>query len=89
MFPLYEEVKKLITSEMTDAVVKVQDLTGGGDHLGLLIVSDSFEGKMLLAQHRMVMDILKNKFKEDLHAVQLKTLTFKQAESQGINLEEK
>ncbi len=87
MFPLYDEIKDLITSEMKDAIIKVQDLTGGGDHLGLLIVSDSFQGKMLLAQHRMVMDILKNKFKEDLHAVQLKTMTFEQAKKQGIDLE--
>lgn len=86
MFPLYEEVKELITSELKDAVIKVHDLTGGGDHLGLLIVSDAFEGKLLLAQHRLVMDILKNKFKEDLHAVQLKTMTFAQAKKQEIDL---
>lgn len=87
MFPLFDEVQTLIKGEINDAVVKVHDLTGGGDHLGLLIVSDEFKGKMLLAQHRMIMDILKNKFKEDLHAVQLKTLTFEQAQKQGIDLD--
>lgn len=87
MFPLFDEVKELITAEITDAKVKVSDLTGGGDHLGLLIVSDAFKGKMLLQQHRMIMDILTNKFKEDLHAVQLKTMTYEQAEKQGIDLE--
>lgn len=87
MFPLFDEVKELITTQLTDAKIQVTDLTGGGDHLGLLIVSDEFKGKMLLQQHRMVMDILTNKFKEDLHAVQLKTMTFEQATKQGINLE--
>ncbi|OIQ17131.1 MAG: hypothetical protein BM556_13020 [Bacteriovorax sp. MedPE-SWde] len=87
MFPLFDEVKDLITTELKDAKVIVSDLTGGGDHLGLMIVSDEFKGKMLLQQHRMVMDILTNKFKEDLHAVQLKTLTFEQAEKQGIALD--
>ena len=87
MFPLFSEVKELITTNLKDAKIIVSDLTGGGDHLGLLIVSDEFKGKMLLQQHRMVMDILTNKFKEDLHAVQLKTLTFEQAEKQGIELE--
>lgn len=84
MFPLFNEVKNLIVEHLADAKVQVTDLTGGGDHLGLLIVSDAFKGKMLLAQHRMVMDILKNKFKEDLHAVQLKTMTHEQAQAQGI-----
>ncbi len=86
MFPLFDEVQDLIKLQLKDAVVKVHDLTGGGDHLGLMIISDEFKGKMLLAQHRMVMDILKNKFKEDLHAVQLKTLTFEQAQKQGIDI---
>ena len=87
MFPLFDEVKDLITTEIKDAKVRVNDLTGGGDHLGLLIISDEFKGKMLLQQHRMIMDILTNKFKEDLHAVQLKTMTFDQAQKQGIPLE--
>lgn len=87
MFPLFDEVEKLITTELSDAKVIVSDLTGGGDHLGVLIVSDEFKGKMLLQQHRLVMDILSGKFKEDLHAVQLKTMTYEQAEKQGINLE--
>lgn len=86
MFPLFDEVQDLIKLQLKDAVVKVHDLTGGGDHLGLMIISDEFKGKMLLAQHRMVMDILKNKFKENLHAVQLKTLTFEQAQKQGIDI---
>lgn len=86
MFPLFDEVKTLITTTIPDAKVAVNDLTGGGDHLGLLIISDAFKGKMLLAQHRMIMDILTNKFKEDLHAVQLKTLTHEQAKTQGITI---
>ncbi len=87
MFPLFDEVKILITEKLTDAKVAVSDLTGGGDHLGLLIISDQFKGKMLLAQHRMVMDILKEKFKDNLHAVQLKTLTHDQAREQGIEVQ--
>ena len=87
MFPLFDQVKTLITNELKDAKVKVNDLTGSGDHLGLLIVSDEFKGKMLLQQHRMIMDILSAKFNEDLHAVQLKTLTYEQAQKQGIELE--
>ena len=72
----FELVKSLIKEQLKDAEVEITDLTGSQDHLGLHIVSNEFKGKNLLAQHRMVMDILKEKLKEEIHAVQLKTETF-------------
>ncbi len=69
----FELVKKLIISQIPDAEVEVSDMTGTRDHLDLKITSDVFKGKGLLAQHRLVMDILKKSFSEDLHAVQIKT----------------
>lgn len=80
------EVENIIKSTLTDAQVKINDLTGTQDHLGITIVSDAFEGKGLLQQHRMVMDILKEKLKGELHAVQLKTLTFAKAKEKGIEV---
>ncbi len=65
----------LLEEKLPNSIVKTMDLTGTQDHVGLLVVSDEFEGKMLLAQHRLVMDILKEEFKQDLHAVQIKTMT--------------
>lgn len=72
----FSEVEDLIKRSLTDAEVEITDLTGTGDHLGLRIKSDAFKGKNLLAQHRMVMDILKESLKEKIHAVQLKTETY-------------
>jgi stress-induced morphogen len=77
----FEQVKALIKSEIEDAEVEIMDLTGTGDHLGLTVVSDVFKGKMLLDQHRLVMDILKEKFNENLHAVKIKTMTKEKAQS--------
>ena len=71
----FSEIKQLITSNLTDAIVEISDMTGTGDHLELHIKSDFFKDKNLLAQHRMVMDILKESLKEKLHAVKLKTET--------------
>lgn len=82
----FQPLVELIQSNIEDAKVQVTDLTGTADHLGLLVVSDVFSGKMLIAQHQMIMDILKEKLKEELHAVQIKTMTHEQAKSQGINL---
>lgn len=75
----FTEVKDLILAKIPDAKIQIQDLTGGRDHLGMMVISDHFEGKMLIEQHQMVMDILKEKLKSELHALQLKTMTFAQA----------
>ena len=70
-------VKELIIKHLPDAEVQVTDLTGTSDHLGLLVASDTFEGKMLIQQHQTIMDILKESLKERIHAVQIKTMTKK------------
>lgn len=80
----FQFVKDLITKGLPDAYVEVTDLTGTKDHLGIMIVSDAFEGKMLIQQHQMIMDLLKESLKKEIHAVQLKTLTKQKADAQGI-----
>lgn len=74
MNPL-DEVSELIRNQLTDAEVKVADMTGTLDHLEILVVSDAFKGKMLIDQHQMIMDILKDSLKEKIHAVKIKTMT--------------
>ena len=71
----FEKIKGLITSTIEDADVQITDLTGTRDHLGLVVTSNQFKGKMLIEQHRMVMDILKESLKEEIHAVKIKTIT--------------
>ncbi|MGB0452513.1 MAG: BolA/IbaG family iron-sulfur metabolism protein [Bacteriovoracaceae bacterium] len=80
----FEQLKSLITATINDAEVFITDLTGTKDHLGITIVSDEFKDISLIKQHRIVMDILKQKLSEDLHAVQLKTLTFEAARTAGL-----
>jgi stress-induced morphogen len=69
-------IPNLIREKIPDAKVEIQDVTGSDNHFSLLVVSDSFSGKPLIKQHQLVMDILKNALKQDIHAVQIKTLTF-------------
>lgn len=71
----FEELKTFIQSHLKDADVEITDLTGTRDHLGLTITSDAFKGKRLIQQHQMVMDILRDRLKQDIHAVQIKTQT--------------
>ncbi len=68
-------VEKLIKETLPDAQVRVEDMTGTRDHLEIFVVSEAFRGKMLLQQHRMVMDILKDALAGPVHAVKLNTKT--------------
>ena len=81
---VFDQVKELITGTIEDAEVRVTDLTGTQDHLGIMVISDAFEGKRLLQQHQMIMDILKEKLKEEIHAVQIKTMTKQKAKDAGL-----
>ena len=60
---------------MPEAHVEITDLTGTFDHLGVLVVSDNFKGKMIFEQHQMIMSILSNALKDKIHAVKIKTMT--------------
>ena len=81
----FTTVEELIKAHLDDAIVKVTDLTGSQDHLGIMVISDSFEGKMLIKQHQMLMDILSEKLKSnEIHAVQLKTMTHEKASAAGL-----
>ncbi len=82
----FANVVSLIQATLHDAQVKVEDMTGTKDHLNILIISDHFKGKMLRAQHQIVMDILKESLKSDIHAVQLKTMDFETAQKRGVSV---
>jgi stress-induced morphogen len=82
----FENVKNIIKQGLPDAHVEVLDMTGTMDHLDIVIISDLFKGKLLIQQHQMVMDLLKESLKNEIHAVQLKTMDFATAEKRGIVL---
>ena len=71
-----DEVQQLIQAGLPDAEILVQDLTGGGDHYQVTVVSDAFAGKSLIAQHRLVYGAVNQAMATDqIHAFALKTYT--------------
>jgi acid stress-induced BolA-like protein IbaG/YrbA len=69
-----EEIKQTLSNALPITLVETQDLTGGGDHWQLIIVSPLFEGKGLLEQHRIVNEALKQPLADQrIHALALKT----------------
>ena len=79
-----EEIKQTLSRALPVALVETQDLTGGGDHWQVIIVSSAFEGKGLLEQHRIVNEALKEPLADQrIHALALKTYSPAQWEKLG------
>jgi stress-induced morphogen len=69
------EIERLIVSALPGATVSVRDLTGGGDHYEIEIVSAAFAGLPTLQRHRLVHAPLRDVLGGALHAVALRTRT--------------
>jgi len=79
-----QEIKDTLGKALPVSLVEAQDLTGGGDHWQLIIVSPAFEGKGLIDQHRMVNEALKEQMGDNrIHALALKTYSPSQWEKLG------
>jgi len=71
-----EQIEAMIKAEMPDAEIQVQDLTGGGDHYQVTVISSLFEGKGLVQQHQMIYGAVRQAMSsEAIHALALKTYT--------------
>ena len=79
-----EAIKARIESAIAGASAEITDM-GGGDHIHALVIATAFSGKSLIQQHRMVLDLFQTEIaSNDVHALQVKTLTPEQAKSQGF-----
>jgi acid stress-induced BolA-like protein IbaG/YrbA len=71
-----DQVEAMIKAGLPDAQVQVHDLTGGGDHYQVTVVSSQFAGKGLVQQHQLVYGALRQAMStEAIHALALKTYT--------------
>ena len=68
------DVEAAMRKAIPDAVVTVEDLTGGGDHLQVSVVSSSFDGLNRIRQHQLVYAALQQELAtEAIHALALNT----------------
>jgi stress-induced morphogen len=71
-----QQIETMIKAELPDAQIHIQDLTGGGDHYQVTVVSSQFAGKGLVQQHQLVYRALQQAMScEAIHALALKTYT--------------
>lgn len=71
-----DHVRSAIQEALPDALIEVEDLTGGGDHLQVKVVSQAFVGLSRVKQHQMVYGALRGELaSEAIHALALQTAT--------------
>jgi stress-induced morphogen len=65
-----DQVKAAICNALPGASVEVEDLTGGGDHLQVRVVSEAFAGLNRVRQHQLVYGALRGELaSEAIHAL--------------------
>lgn len=71
-----DAVHDAIRRALPDAAVEVEDLTGGGDHLQVRVVSSAFAGLSRVKQHQLVYGALRQELaSEAIHALAVQTAT--------------
>jgi stress-induced morphogen len=67
-------IQKILQKNFMGDEVYVGPMRGASDdHLEVIVESAKFQGLGLLEQHQLVMNVLKEEFKDKLHAVKIKT----------------
>lgn len=67
------EIEELIKKAFPNAVVKIEDMAGDGDHYSCFVESELFAGKTRVQQHQMVYQALDGRMGDQLHALALQT----------------
>ena len=86
-----EKIEQTLRQTLAATVVEVEDesalhaghagAAAGGGHYRVTVVSPLFEGKPLVARHRMVYAALATEMQQTIHALALTTLTPSQRSS--------
>ena len=72
-----------VLKAVPDANVEVIDLHRSGDHFHVRVITDDFEGIRPLQRQRQVLAVMKQHIPHPVHALDLKCMTTKQAETAG------
>ena len=78
-----KKIQKKLETNLKNAKIFIQDMTGNNDHFNLVAISDSFENLSLIEQHRLIYSLLDGMVTKEIHALQLKTLTWAQWKKQN------
>ena len=78
-----KKIKKRLKEKLEKSKIFIQDMTGNNNHFNLVVISDSFINLTLIEQHKMIYSFLDDMITKEIHALQLKTLTWEQWKKQN------
>ncbi len=71
-----DQIRQRILDTYSSAHVEVGDMTGTGDHIQVLVVSDHFSGQNRIQRQRMVHNIFQEELKSgEIHALTIRAIT--------------
>ena len=76
-------VKSEVLKAVPNAIVEGIGRPGAGGHLHVRVITDDFEGIRPLQRQRQVLAVMKQHIPHPVHALDLKCMTTKQAETAG------
>jgi acid stress-induced BolA-like protein IbaG/YrbA len=77
-----ELLKNHIQKSLENSYLDVRDLTGEGNHLELVVVSEKFRELNRIARQQLIMSLIKDLWANGLHALTMKTWTPEEWEKQ-------
>jgi stress-induced morphogen len=71
----FDKLQKILQNSFPNANIELVDLVGDSDHYSVTIIDKIFANKSRVEQHKMVNLALKEILGDELHALQIKTLS--------------
>ena len=75
---LENKIEQLLENKIENAKIFIHDMTGQNNHFNLIVIADIFINLSLIEQHKIIYNILEPMITNEIHALQLKTMTWEQ-----------
>ena len=73
-----KKIKNILEDKIKDSKVFIRDMNGNQDHFSIIVIASAFKGISMINQHKMIYSALEDMVTKEIHALQIKTLTWEQ-----------
>ena len=73
-----KKIKNILEDKIKDSKVFIRDMNGNQDHFSIIVIASVFKGISMINQHKMIYSALEDMVTKEIHALQIKTLTWEQ-----------
>ena len=71
-----KKIKDILKNKIKNSKIFIQDMNGNQDHFSLIVISSEFENISIINQHKLIYDALGTMITNEIHALQIKTVTW-------------